>query len=70
MAKGKRDPRALVHEVFTTECSRMSLDEAVADFPVASINTKAPNVPFTFWHILEHPEIRAHHVDQRGVERE
>lgn len=58
MAKAaKRDPRALVHEVLTTESSHMSLDEAVADFPVASINTKAPNVPFTFWHILEHIRI-------------
>ncbi len=58
MAKvAKRDPRALIHEVFTTELAHMSLDEAVADFPVASINAKAPNVPYTFWHILEHIRI-------------
>src|SRR5919106_1161419 len=56
MAKA-RDPRALIHEVFTTETSHMSLDEALADFPAASINAKAPNVPYTFWHILEHIRI-------------
>src|SRR5437879_12855986 len=53
----KRDPRAMIREVFTTEFAHMSLDEAVADFPVASINAKAPNVPYTFWHILEHIRI-------------
>ena len=58
MAKAaNRDPRRLIHEVLTTESSHMSLDEAVADFPVASINAKAPNVPYSFWHILEHIRI-------------
>src|SRR5436309_13118224 len=40
MAKAmlKMDARRLIHEVFTTESSHMSLDEAVADFPVGSIN--------------------------------
>ena len=32
MARAK-DPKALIHEVFTKESSHMSLDEAVADFP-------------------------------------
>ncbi|PYO26456.1 MAG: ABC transporter [Candidatus Rokuibacteriota bacterium] len=59
MAKAmpKMDARRLIHEVFTTESSHMSLDEAVADFPVGSINAKTPNVPFSFWHILEHIRI-------------
>jgi hypothetical protein len=53
----KSDPKALIHEVFTEEAAHMSLDEAVADFPVKEINTKAPNVPYTFWHLLEHIRI-------------
>ncbi len=52
-----RDPKALIHEVFTTEAAHMSLDEAVAAFPMAQVNAKAPNVPFSFWHILEHIRI-------------
>jgi hypothetical protein len=59
MAKAgpKTTPRRLIHEVFVMESSHMSLDEAVADFPVGAINAKAPNVPFSFWHILEHIRI-------------
>ena len=52
-----KDPKALIHEVFTREAGHMDLDEAVADFPVAQINAKAPNVPYSFWHILEHLRI-------------
>ena len=53
----KRDPRALIHEVFTQEAAHMSLDEAVADFPVGHINTRPPNLSYSFWHILEHIRI-------------
>ena len=53
----KKDPRALIHEVFTEESAHMGLEEAVADFPVARINAKPPNVPYSFWHILEHIRI-------------
>jgi len=35
----------------------MTFDDAVADFPAAHINTRAPNVPYTFWHLLEHLRI-------------
>lgn len=35
----------------------MSFDDAVAKFPTKHINTKAPNVDYTFWHILEHIRI-------------
>jgi hypothetical protein len=34
--------------------AHMSLDEAVADFPVEHMNTFPPNVPYTPWHLLEH----------------
>jgi hypothetical protein len=53
----KRDPKALIHEVFTREALHMSLDEAVADFPADEINTKPPNLSYSFWHILEHIRI-------------
>ncbi len=28
--------------------------ELVADFPLDGINERPPNVPYTFWHLLEH----------------
>lgn len=34
--------------------AHMPFDEAVADFPLESINMKPPNVPYTPWHLLEH----------------
>ncbi|MCD4684620.1 MAG: DinB family protein [Anaerolineae bacterium] len=32
----------------------MPFDQAVADFPAEHINTKPPNTPYSFWHLLEH----------------
>ena len=37
--------------------AHMNLDRAVADFPGAHINTRPPNVPYSFWHLLEHIRI-------------
>ncbi len=34
--------------------ARMSIKDAVADFPMKHINTKPPNVEYSFWHLLEH----------------
>jgi hypothetical protein len=34
--------------------AHMGFDQAVADFPVAHINTRPPKVTYTFWHLLEH----------------
>ena len=34
--------------------AHMPFAEAVADFPEALINARPPNVPYTFWHLLEH----------------
>ncbi len=53
----RHDPRSVIHRVFTTESAHMSLDEAVAGFPARHFNTRPPNVPYTFWHILEHIRI-------------
>ena len=37
--------------------AHMPLDAAVADFPMDRINNRAPNVPYTPWHLLEHIRI-------------
>ncbi len=37
--------------------AHMPLDEAAADFPMDRINDRAPNVPYTPWHLLEHIRI-------------
>lgn len=34
--------------------AHMGFDEAVADFPPDLINSRPPNVTYTFWHLLEH----------------
>lgn len=37
--------------------AHMTFDEAVADMPMDAINTRPPNVPYTFWHLVEHIRI-------------
>lgn len=37
--------------------AHMPLEQAVADFPPTEYNTKPQNVPYTFWHLLEHIRI-------------
>jgi len=37
--------------------AHMAFDEVIANFPLEYINRKAPNVPYTFWHFLEHIRI-------------
>lgn len=37
--------------------AHLDFDEAVADFPAEHINSKAPHVPYTPWHLLEHMRI-------------
>jgi hypothetical protein len=34
--------------------AHMPFAEAVADFPEALINSRPPNVEYTFWHLIEH----------------
>jgi hypothetical protein len=34
--------------------TRMTFEDAVADFPDEAINRRAPNVDYTPWHLLEH----------------
>jgi hypothetical protein len=35
----------------------MTFSDAVANFPMALINTNPPNVPYTCWHLIEHLRI-------------
>ena len=37
--------------------AHLGLDDAVRDFPRERMNEKPPNVPYTFWHQLEHIRI-------------
>ena len=37
--------------------AHMSFEEAVADFPDEAINARAPNVPYSAWHLAEHVRI-------------
>ena len=37
--------------------AHLTFDEAVADFPLELINTCPANVPYTFWHLVEHLRI-------------
>jgi hypothetical protein len=37
--------------------AHMTFDEAIADFPLASMNWRPPHVPYTPWHLLEHLRI-------------
>jgi hypothetical protein len=34
--------------------AHMSHEDAIADFPIAHINSRVPNVGYSFWHLLEH----------------
>jgi hypothetical protein len=34
--------------------AHMPLEDAVANFPEAAMNSRPPNVPYTPWHLLEH----------------
>lgn len=40
--------------LLTVEQAHMSFENAVRRFPAAHINTRPPNVEYTFWHLIEH----------------
>ncbi len=48
--------RAELVKFLSTE-AHMSLADAVKDFPLKDMNVRPPNVPYTFWHLLEHIRI-------------
>ncbi len=37
--------------------AHMKFEDALADFPAEFINATPPNVPYTFWHLVEHLRI-------------
>ena len=61
----KKDPRALIHEVFTEESAHMGLEEAVADFPVARIANKS--VTRCAFLVLDH---NAYHLGEFAILRQ
>src|SRR5438045_9067444 len=50
----ERRLRDQVVELLRGGHAHMPFAEAVADFPESHINTRPPNVDYTFWHLLEH----------------
>ena len=48
--------KQLVH-LLSVRQAHADFADAVADFPVQFINTKAPNCSYSFWHLLEHLRI-------------
>ena len=43
--------------LLTVRQAHMDFEDAVADFPLAYINTRPANCDYTFWHLLEHMRI-------------
>lgn len=46
--------RQQLRALLEVEQAHMSFENAVAGFPLTAINQTPPNVPYTFWHLLEH----------------
>lgn len=46
--------RKQLFELLDKGHAHMTLNDAVKDFPLKNINDKAPNVSYSFWHLLEH----------------
>ncbi len=57
MATGDRAVRDEALFLLRRGNAHMSLDEAVADFPLARINERPPHVPYSSWQLLEHLRI-------------
>ena len=43
--------------MLTVRQAHMGFEDAVADFPGEHINSRPPNCPYTFWHLVEHLRI-------------
>jgi hypothetical protein len=50
----ERQLRNQVVELLGSGHAHMPFAEAMVDFPESHINTRPPNVDYTFWHLLEH----------------
>lgn len=49
--------RTQLVNLLTKQQAHQSLDDAVKNFPEKDLNTRPPNVEYTFWHLLEHLRI-------------
>ncbi|MFW6074987.1 MAG: DinB family protein [Chloroflexota bacterium] len=49
--------RDLLINVLSGKGAHMTFEEAIADFPEDAINLRPQNVPYSFWHLLEHLRI-------------
>ena len=49
-----KELRKQLVRMLTARQAHMDFEEAVAHFPDEHINTRPPNCPYTFWHLLEH----------------
>lgn len=49
--------RVQLMNLLSVRQAHMSFEDAVQDFPLSHINTRPPNVEYTFWHLLEHIRI-------------
>jgi hypothetical protein len=57
-----RETRQQLQELLGDGHAHMTLEDAVRDFPPDQINTRPPNVPYTFWHLLEHIRRTQHDI--------
>jgi hypothetical protein len=42
--------------------AHMGFEDAIADFPIESINTRPPHINHTFWHLMEHMRRAQHDI--------
>ena len=52
-----RHLRDQLENALTNGAAHQTFENAIADFPPAHYNTRPPNTPYTFWHLLEHLRI-------------
>ncbi|MFP4644841.1 MAG: DinB family protein [Spirochaetales bacterium] len=56
-SQADRQTRDLLIAGLRGKGAHLSLETAVANFPESLMNERPPNVPYTFWHQLEHIRI-------------
>jgi hypothetical protein len=49
-----RELRKQLRNLLIARQAHLTFEDAVADFPLAHVNSRPPNVPYTFWHLVEH----------------
>jgi hypothetical protein len=54
MLHPEQTARAQLAEQLRISDAHMQFDEVLRDFPPEHYNTRPPNVPYTFWHLIEH----------------